>query len=59
MYGKTQRFLNAGESEIVPIGNAFPRGAITVAIRAVGQMGGCNAGVMSSWGATVEAVVVR
>lgn len=58
MYGKTQRFLNAGESEIVPIGNEFPRGNVTVAIRVLGQMGGCNVGAMQSWGATVELVVI-
>jgi|GEM_PF-4667824 len=55
VYGKT-RFLNRTESEVVPIGNSFARGNITVAIRVLGKMEGCNVGAISSWGGVVELV---
>jgi hypothetical protein len=58
MLGKTQRFLNAGEREVVGIGSTFPTGNNTVVIRAVGQMGGCNVGAMHSWGAVVDVAAV-
>lgn len=58
MLGKTQRFLNAGERDVVGIGSTFPTGNITVVIRAVGQMGGCNVGAMHSWGAIVDVAAV-
>ncbi|MFM9862874.1 MAG: hypothetical protein ACKVRO_04645 [Micropepsaceae bacterium] len=58
MFGKTRRFLGAGENEIVNIGNDFPPGNQTVAIRVLGQMGGCNEGRMESWAAFVELVVI-
>jgi hypothetical protein len=58
MLGKTQRFLNAGERDIVSVGNNFPVGNNTVIIRAIGQMGGCNVGAMHSWGAIVDVAVV-
>jgi hypothetical protein len=58
MLGKTQRFLNAGEREVVGIGSTFPTGNNTVVIRAVGQMGGCNVGAMQSWGAIVDVAAV-
>jgi len=53
MYGKT-RFMNRTEREVVPIGNSFARGNITVAIRVLGKMEGCNTGAISSWGGQVE-----
>lgn len=55
MYGKT-RFMNRTESEVVPIGNSFGRGNITVAIRVLGKIEGCNVGAISSWGGVVELV---
>ncbi|MFN9779950.1 MAG: hypothetical protein ACK55V_08580 [Alphaproteobacteria bacterium] len=58
MLGKTQRFLNAGEREVVGIGSGFPAGNNTVVIRAIGQMGGCNVGAMHSWGAIVDVAVI-
>jgi hypothetical protein len=58
MYARTQEFLNAGESELVQIGNEFPRGNVAVAIRVLGQVGGCNTGAMQGWGARVELVVI-
>ena len=59
MYGKTVRFLNAGETETVSIGSGFPRGNQTVAIRVLGQMGGCNEGRMASWAALVDIAPAR
>lgn len=58
MLGKTQRFLNAGERDIVSVGSNFPVGNNTVIIRAIGQMGGCNVGAMHSWGAIVDVAAV-
>jgi hypothetical protein len=58
MLDKTQRFLNAGEREVVSVGSNFPVGNNTVVIRAIGQMGGCNVGAMHSWGAIVDVAAV-
>ena len=58
MLGRTRNFLEAGQSEIVPIGNEFARGLQVINVRALGKVGGCNTGRMSGWSAIVEVVVI-
>lgn len=58
LLGKTQNFLEAGQSEIVPIGNNFARGLQVVNIRALGKVGGCNTGRMQGWSGRVDVVII-
>jgi hypothetical protein len=50
---KTTRFLNAGESAIVNLGE-LPAGPQKVSIGAIGRLGGCNTGAVGSWGSFVQ-----
>jgi hypothetical protein len=52
------RFLRAGEFEEVTIPDALPRGENVFQLGVTGKVGGCNEGVMSSWGAYVTPMVV-
>lgn len=58
MLGRTRNFLEAGQSEIVPIGDDFARGLQIINVRALGKVGGCNTGRMSGWSAIVEVVII-
>ena len=52
----SSRYLQPGESQVVEIGNGFPRGINKVMIVAWGKVEGCNTGVMHSWGVNVHPV---
>jgi hypothetical protein len=58
LLGRTQNFLEPGQSEIVPVGNDYARGTQVVAIRVLGKVGGCNQGRMSGWSGLVELVII-
>ena len=58
LLGRTQNFLEPGQSEIVPVGNDYARGLQVVAIRVLGKVGGCNQGRMSGWSGLVELVII-
>lgn len=49
-------FLDANESQQINIGRGFGPGPVSLYVFASGRIGGCNAGVMHSWGATVEVI---
>ena len=47
-------FLAPNESQTISIGRGFGPGPVTLYVFASGRVGGCNEGVLHSWGATVE-----
>lgn len=49
-------FLAANESQQINIGRGFGPGPVTLYVFASGRVGGCNEGVMHSWGAIVEVI---
>lgn len=51
-------FLNAGESNWVPVGNNLARGVHRVSILAEGTTGGCNVGRLQSWGVDASATLI-
>lgn len=49
-------FLAPNESQEINIGRGFGPGPVTLHVFASGKVGGCNEGVLHSWGATVEVI---
>jgi len=46
-------FLNAGQSSVPVVSSPLGVGVHTVALQATGEVGGCNSGILASWGGTL------
>jgi hypothetical protein len=56
--GMTDRPLQPGETQLLPIGSGFAAGTHEILIMVMAVPEGCNTGAIQGWGVTVEQVII-